>query len=315
MKPATAKPAEPSAAEPAATGRRDAMGSLLMLSGAVWFGAIVILMKLFQQESSLGVFSTLALRFGLAALLLAALLLAMRRPLRPAPGEGRWLFAMGAVGYAAEASLFFAALRHGTAAAVTLVFYTYPVFVALVSISLHRKRPHVRLVGALVLALGGVAIVAASSEGIDISGTGLALALGAALTYTAYPIGAEFKVRRTGPLVGALWASGAVSVGLFAFAAASGTLGLPSTSREWLLLAGMALATVMAFVCLLEGVRRVGALRGSIISSTEPLAAAILGFLVLSEHLSTGTAFGGLVILAGAVLASIARPAPPEPSF
>jgi drug/metabolite transporter (DMT)-like permease len=52
--------------------------------------------------------------------------------------------------------------------------------------------------------------------------------------------------------------------------------------------------------------------RTSIISATEPLSAALLGFLFLGESVSAGTALGGALILAGAVIASLARAATPQ---
>ena len=58
----------------------------------------------------------------------------------------------------------FSALNHGSAAAVTLLFYTYPVWVMLTTIALDRKAPPRMLFVALGLALRGVATAA-----IDVS--------------------------------------------------------------------------------------------------------------------------------------------------
>jgi len=58
---------------------------------------------------------------------------------------------------------------------------------------------------------------------------------------------------------------------------------------------------------LMEALNRIGAVRTSIISAMEPLAAAVLGFIFLDESVTIGVAAGGLLILAGSVLASLAR--------
>jgi len=72
----------------------------------------------------------------------------------------------------------------------------------------------------------------------------------------------------------------------------------------------MAAFTAGAFVCLFAGLRRLGAVRTSIVAATEPLAAAALAVIFLSERLHAGTVLGGLLILAGAIAASIARQGP-----
>ena len=73
----------------------------------------------------------------------------------------------------------------------------------------------------------------------------------------------------------------------------------------------MGFATAGAFVCLMEAIRRVGALRTAIISALEPLAASVLAWIILGERVSGGVAFGGALILSGAVTASLARRTPP----
>jgi drug/metabolite transporter (DMT)-like permease len=44
----------------------------------------------------------------------------------------------------------------------------------------------------------------------------------------------------------------------------------------------------------------------------EPLAAAVLGFEFLDESVTVGVAVGGLLILAGAIMASLARTPTPQ---
>src|SRR5207244_13194851 len=140
----------------------------------------------------------------IAAAALALALTAIRQRLVAAGGERGWLVVLGVVGYAVEASLFFAALRHGQAAAVTLLFFTYPVFVAVTSILLGRGAPGVRLAVALVSAVGGAAIVIVFSGRITISSVGVAFAIGSALSFTAYLLVLDHVVWRTGSLVTSL---------------------------------------------------------------------------------------------------------------
>jgi drug/metabolite transporter (DMT)-like permease len=292
--------------EPTAAGRLDVVGGGLILMASLQFGAVVILGKL-ATDSGLSVSSFLALRFVMAAVVLAAVLAVVRLPLRAAPGERLPLAVLGTAGYAVEAGLFFAAIQHGSAAAVTLLFYTYPVWVALEAIALGRGLPGWLLGAALASAVAGAALVIVSSGGLDITAAGIGFAFGAALSFSIYLTAVDAVVRRTNPLTGAMWVSGAAGVALAAFAVASGGGSLPGDGVEWAQVVGTAVFTAGAFVCLFAGLRRLGAVRTAIVASTEPLAASVLAVVFLHEPLRAGTVGGGVLILAGAVAASLAR--------
>ena len=289
--------------------RGEALGGVLIALASVQFGFVVILGKLVAR-ADISVFTMLAIRFGIAALALAVALIALRQPLVAASGEGGWLLVLGVVGYAVESSLFFAALRHGQAAAVTLLFFTYPVFVALASMGLGRGAPGPLLGTALLCSVSGAALVIALSGRIVISPIGVILALLSAVSFTAYLLGADRVLQRTNSLTGSMWVAGAASIALVAYAGATGEVDAPPGAKQWLELAGMGVATSGAFVCLFAGLRRLGPVRASIVAAAEPLATIVLAAVILGESVRPWMAAGGALILAGAVAASVARAAP-----
>src|SRR5439155_18372826 len=150
------------------TERRSAetLGGALIALAALQFGTVVVLGKVVQRH--LSVPSMLALRFGIAALVLVAALVVRRETVLPAPGERLPLAALGMLGYAFESAMFFLGLRHGQAAAVTLLFFTYPVIVALASWALGRGAPGWLLGGSLMCAVSGAALVVLASGGLAI---------------------------------------------------------------------------------------------------------------------------------------------------
>ncbi len=289
--------------------RSETLGGALVGLASVLFGTVVVFGK-FALRTGLPVFSVLAFRFTASALIVAAALTGLRRPLAAAPGERLGLVAVGMAGYAVEASFFFAALRHGTAAAVTLLFFTYPVFVTLASWALGRGRPTRLTLASLACAVVGAALVVGTGGGLAIEALGALFVLGSAVTYTGYLIGAHHVLKRTSALTGAMWQAASAGLGLAAFAGLTGNFRLPSGWGQWGPILGMAVSTAGAFFCLLEGLQRLGAVRTAIISATEPLAAALLAFAFLGEAVSPGTAVGGALILAGAVTGSLARATP-----
>jgi drug/metabolite transporter (DMT)-like permease len=291
----------------------DAVGGLFVALAALQFGGVVVLGKI-VTNGGLPVASFLAIRFLVAAVLIGGALTLSRQPLRAARGEGWRLAVLGTAGYAIESGLFFVALRHGTAAAVTLLFFTYPVVVALLSIALGRGFPGWLLGGSLLAAVAGAALVVVSSGGLDIATAGVLLAFGAALMFSLYLTGAEFVLKRTNSQTGSLWVSASAGAALAAFAVASGTARWPVGLRQWAPVLGSAAFTAGAFVCLFAGLRRLGSVRTSIVAASEPLAATVLAVVFLDEPLRRGVVAGGLLILAGAAAASLARgSAPAEP--
>jgi drug/metabolite transporter (DMT)-like permease len=281
-----------------------------LLGGALLFGTVVVLGKV-ALRSGLPVFSMLATRFAVSAVLLGVICAVLGQPLLAARGERLPIAVVALAGYAVEASLFFTALRHGTAAAVTVLFFTYPVIVALVSMALGHGAPGKRLGASLALSVAGTAVVVGSSGGLSIGTAGVVFALGSAAMYTAFLLGADRAIRRTSALTASMWVAAAASLGLGLYALVSGQAEMPSDWAVWAPIIGMSLATAGAFACSLEGLRRLGPVRTAVISATEPLAAAVLAFLFLREAVSWGTAVGGAAILAGAVIASLAPGAPP----
>lgn len=285
--------------------RSDALGAMFVASAALLFGGVVVLGKVVGDE--LPVASLLSIRFGAAAVVLAGILAVGRRSLRPAKGEWLRLLVLGGVGYALESALFFLALERGTAATVTLLFYTYPVMVAVLSVVLGRGLPGWLVAGSLVAALAGTALVVTSSGGLDITTAGLTFALGSAVTFSFYLLGAEASLQRTSSLVAAMWVSLTAAASLGAVSAASATGRLPAGGGQWVPVVAMGLLTAGAFFLLFLGLRRVGAVRTSIIASLEPVAAAMLARVFIDEPLRLGVVAGGTLILAAAVASSLAR--------
>jgi drug/metabolite transporter (DMT)-like permease len=281
------------------------VGFILLTS--IQFGSVVVLGKIATRAGGLPIASLLAVRFALAAALLGAALLLLRRPVRAARGEGWRLAVLGVAGYAVEAAFFFAGLKHGTAAAAAILFFTYPVAVALIAFVIGGGLPGWLLGGALVAAVGGAAVVAIAGGGVDIDGVGVTLELGASLTFACYLVGAGIVLDRTDSLVGAMWVAAAAAVGLAAYAIATGHAEVPKGWHQWGPVLGMAAFTAGAFATLFAGLRRLGAVRTAILSATEPLTATVLAAIVLGEGVGAGTAVGGVMIVGAAVAASVAR--------
>ena len=94
--------------------------------------------------------------------------------------------ALGAVGYAMQAGLYFAALARMDASLLSMLLYTFPAMVTAAAIALGRETASRRRDGALLVSSGGLALVLLGAGAGTFDWLGAALGLGAALTYTAY---------------------------------------------------------------------------------------------------------------------------------
>lgn len=282
--------------------------AILVAFGASLFGCVVFLAKLLSR-GGLSVPMALAIRFAICSVLLAGVVIALRAQRFPVRGE--WLGLLFAIAlYALEASLFFAALHHGEAATVTLLFFTYPVFIVVVLLALGQGLPG-RLVATSTLAVvSGAALIAGSSGGLSIQPLGILFVLCSAAAYTGYVVVVHRALRLSNPLTASMSVTGGVAIALFATSALLGETALPGSVQEWAELCGMGFGSAAGTVCFFVGLRRIGPVRTSILSTLEPLAVAVLSFIVLAEALRPGTVVGGLLILGGAVVAARANSVP-----
>ncbi len=285
--------------------RGELIGSAMSVAMAVLFAGVVILGSKVQAGGP--PFITLAIRFGGQSVLLLALALALGRPGLPAPGERVALAVAGTLGYGTEAALYFSALNHGSAAVITLLFYTYPVWVMIVTIALDRRAPSAPLFAALALAIGGSAVVVLGGGAeTQVEPLGIALALATALTYTAYLIGTDRHVRRTDAVTAAGWLGAGAATSNVLFAVVAGSFIVPSGATAERFVA-IVLISAGAFATMLAGLQRVGAVRNAIIGVLEPLTVALLAAVFLDEPITPTVAAGGALILVGAVIASAVR--------
>lgn len=290
---------------PGTDSRRELVGSIFGVLTGVLFSFVVIFGKgLLHGQPP---FTLLVFRFGIAALILGVVTVVSGRPLLPERGERLGLAAAATLGYGTESALYWAALNHGSAAAVTLLFYTYPVWVMLAAIGLDRRVPAGALILALALALGGSAIVVVGGSGVDITRLGIVLALTCSIAYTAYLTGAARVVRRTNPLTTATWLAAGVAFANLTYAAILQGWSMPTGEYAALRVLGMGVSTAGAFVCLIASLQRIGAVRNAILGVIEPLMVAVLAAVFLSEPITVSVAVGGVLILVAGVIATLVR--------
>ena len=183
---------------PAPSRSLDRGGLVLCLISAVGFGSLAIFGKQ-AYAGGLGVIGVLAMRFAVAAPLLIGLALVARRSLRLGWPVALRLLALGGIGYAIQATLFFNALTRIPAGTAALLLYLYPALVTAGAVALGRSRLDRATVAGLALSLAGIVLVL-GLPGERLDGLGVALGLASACWYTLYILVGEYLLRGVDPL-------------------------------------------------------------------------------------------------------------------
>ena len=273
------------------------LGVLLIIVSAVSFGTLAIFGR-YAFADGIDIFTLLFLRFTLAAIVIAGLLI-LRRERMPCGKELYLLIGMGAMGYVGQSFSYLAAIKFASAGLVALLLYLYPVFVAILStIFLKEKITRLKVV-ALAFATLGAAMTAKPQGG---QWTGILLALSAAVIYSIYIIVGTGVMKNVSavPSSTVIFASAGVVFGVLA---AVNHPHWPLSSSGWLaIVAIMLIATVLPVVTFLEGLKRIGPTNASMLSTLEPVVTFLLAGRLFGEKLGPISLIGGGLILTAVIL-------------
>lgn len=282
---------------------RERHGVLLCLLAAAAFASLAVLAKL-AYAAGAGLVTLLSVRFAIAGAVLWAL--AARRGLArvtDAPRAALAALAVGLLIYSSESALFYGSLRYLDASLAELLLFTYPGLVVLGAVALRREAMTRRKLAALALASVGITLVLAGGVGGALDPRGVALALGAAVTYAVYVLAVDALGRQLHPLpLAALLCTGA-AVALAAVGAPTGALTLAMPAPAWGWAVAIALgATVVPMAAFLAGVARLGPGRASIVSALEPPLAVAAAAVVFGERLGPLQLLGGALVVGAIVV-------------
>ena len=182
----------------------------------------------------------------------------------------------------------------------TVLQYVAPTLIIIYLFLRYFKKPSVPEFFCIILALVGTLCIV-MQEGLDVSNFNvLALFWGlvsaaSICVYTLQPIELLKKYGTTSIVGFAMFICGILSLAMFQQVESEALW----DGMTWLgLFAIIILGTVVSFNAYMEGVRLIGAIQGSILSSLEPISAAIFGWVLLGNHFTLVGIFGMICIIA-----------------
>ena len=282
----------------------------LVLMAVFWSGvfpAVNIVLK------SMGLFTSVFLRFSLAAVILLLLLRWREQRLpRLSPREFVMVLVLGVLGISVYNCLFSYGLTLVEASRAALIVPTNPAFTALFAAILLKERlGAVRAVGVALSVLGALWVLARGDfqtlSALEF-GVGEAVLVACIFMWSAYTLLGRVALSSLSPLAltAYVMAFGAAPLAIFAWLEHSSLAGV--TWQGWAALGYLVVfGTVLPFLWFYEGVKALGAARAAQFINLVPPLAVLEAVLLLNESVTPGLLAGMALVAAGLYLTNKPR--------
>lgn len=217
----------------------------------------------------------------------------------------RWLMLLAGLFFVGDLIFWHWSILYTSVANATLFANFAPIVVAIGAWLLFGERITARFLVGMACTLAGAAILVGASAS---AGSGRVLGdlfgLVTAVFFGAYFLSVAGLRDRLGPATVMFWSSVATTAGLLVVTLLAGEALLPISLR------GLAVVVALAWISQAAGQGLIAFALGhlpaglsSLVVLLEPVAAALLGWLLLGEALGFGQGVGAIIILAGIAIA------------
>ncbi len=295
---------------------KSSVGLFLGLMAAVCYGFIPLFTKELQAPAvglPLSSSTILFYRFGIASLILAAVMFVRRESFRITYAEFVRLVQLAFLSNGAALFLISGYRYCSSSGVATTLHFTYPILTALIMMIFFRERSRLSTWMAIGLSIAGVALL--SGVGGGVQWLGIVLEIISALCFALYLIRVNRSRVSQMPVVKLTFYVMAFGALIFAAFIAyeradfdiSAHYALIPSSSGWLNLCLLSvICTVVTNLALVYATQNVGPTVASILGVLEPLTALVLGILFLGEELTPSMA-AGIGLILPAVLIIILR--------
>ncbi len=281
-------------------------GALLALFSGICSGFIPIF-ALYAYQGHASVLTFIFLRSLIGAGVYFLYLLRQSLPVNPSWRQIGYLFAVGGLLEPLQSTLYLTSVKYIQASLVQLIFYTYPALVALLSFLIYKEKPSGKTAAAIAVSFTGLIMVLGASPG-RVNLAGIILAFGAALVCSTVILLSYRLVRQIHPLLVGAFFSLFTSLTVLPVGLLAGSIRFGIELKAWLAIIGCALvATNLARIAFLTGMKLVGSTPASVLCMIEPLVTVIFSALLFSQFLTWFQLLGGLVILLGGAVAVVSK--------
>lgn len=218
-----------------------------------------------------------------------------------------WIFlGMGLLSIVFFNVCYFLTIERATLATASMLLYTAPCFVLLMSAIFFHEKITGQKVVALLLAFAGCALVSGFTGG-GIGLSALLTGLGSGLGYASYSIFGTVALKKYHTFTVVFYTFTVVVVGLLPFADVSGTMSILCGSTK-VFVTGLGLgivSTFLPYILYTGGLKYIEAGKASVLAFAEPMVATIAGIVIFKESLHLQNALGIVLIFLAILLLNI----------
>ena len=283
---------------------RKLFGTLCGIGAAICYGTNPLGARLYDEGMTPS--SVLFWRFGLAWVIIAAVMLYRKEKLRVSRQEFATLSGLGLLFLASSLTLYASFQLMAVGVASTLLF-VYPVLTAAIMAVFFKEKLTWQTVTAIVLSFIGVMLLYWTPDGGRLSAWGVVLVLLSALTYAVYIIVmnrarlamSSFKIN--------FYVLIYCTLGNMLVSLCSGHgLQVPSNAISWFYVGWLAVVpAILALVMMVYAAKYIGSTPTAIMGALEPLTAVLIGIFLFGEVFTIRLAFGILLIFSAVILIAL----------
>ena len=242
--------------------------------------------------------------FGGMALLCAVFAVKDRSVFRVKREHLKYFFGTGIISVVLFTICYFSCQQICSLAIASILLYTAPSFVVLLSALLWKEPIDLRKILALLLTLVGCSMVCGLFSGdVTVTLTGFLLGLGAGFFYALYSIFGRYALDHYSSMTVTVWTflfAGPASLLLLRPADISAMGSDPTMPITAVCL--VVFSTVLPYLFYTSGLAKVESGKASIMASLEPVVASLVGVIAFGEPMTAMTAIGIFCVLGGVAI-------------
>ena len=193
----------------------------------------------------------------------------------------------------------FESYNYMNAGIASTILFVYPVLVALFMGLFYGERLSALTIGCMVVALGGILLLAKTPQGATISLLGVGLSFLSGLTYAIYIVAANKERFKRMPTLKMLFY--VLIFGTLVFAArllGPSTFTPPTGALDWGCVVALAIMpTAISFGCTTMAIHYIGSTPTAILGALEPLTAVVVSITVFGETVTEREWLGMVMII------------------
>ena len=222
-----------------------------------------------------------------------------------------WMFFdTGIISYFLFNNCYFVAIKSVGVAVSSVLLYTSPIFVTLMSCILFREKMTGKKLFCLALAVGGCALVSGlASGGVGkVSTVGVLIGLASGFTYALYSIFSTYALKKYEPLTVTFYTFlfGTVAALIIGKPAETFDIIASPSGILWAVSLGIISGAVPYFLYTV-GLSKVNPSHAAVMATVEPVVASLIGIFVFNEASDLFTVLGIALIISAAAMLNMGK--------